>query len=92
MKYDVKIFKLITGEEVLCKVDASNNAEAMLRITDARTLAYRPDGSAGMMPFIQMAPDRPVQLKSDSVIGTVFPVDPELEKKYLSDTSGIALA
>ena len=90
MSYDVKVLKLVTGEEVLAKVEAIND-DTKLSLKDARTLAYGQDGRPGMIPFMQLAPDRAVIISASSVIGEVFPVDPEMERKYLSDTSGIAL-
>jgi len=81
---------LVTGEEVLAKVDKDSN-DGKLRLTDARTLAYGQDGRPGMIPFMQLAPDRVVVLEREAVIGEVYPIDDAMEKKYLSDTSGIAL-
>ena len=93
MSYDVKIFKLVTGEELLAKVEESapDGDFTVCNIKDARTLAYTPDGSPSMMPFIQMAPNKDAKLHKSAIIAEVYPVDSDLEKKYLSDTSGIIL-
>ena len=92
MSYEVKVLKLSTGEEVLAKVEEVRGDFTKLSLKDARTLAYGQDGRPGMIPLMQLAPDRPVIINVSAIIGEVFPVDPEMEKKYLSDTSGIALA
>ena len=90
MSYEVKVLKLTTSEEVLCKAERMDNGD--WRLTDARTLGYQPDGKPGMMPFCQLAPDRPFILRDSAVLGEAATIDPAMEKKYLSDTSGIALA
>lgn len=87
-KSEIKILKLSTGEEVLAKVEDVGD---LYILTDSRTLAYSPDGKAGMIPLIQMAPDRPVRLYKSAIIAEVHPIDADMERKYLSDTSGIIL-
>lgn len=89
MSYEVKVFKLVTSEEILCK--AERTAEGDWYLTDARTLGYQPDGKPGMMPFCQLSHNRPFILRDVAIIGEAASIDPEMEKKYLSDTSGIAL-
>ena len=90
MSYEVKIFKLVSGEEVLSKVEVIDDGTWLL--TDPRMLGMNPQtGQPGMMPFMMLNPERKVKLNPNQIIAESASVPPDMEKKYLSDVSGIAL-
>ena len=91
MSYDVRIFKLISGEEVLAKVEELDGGVRWL-LTDPRMLGMNPQtGQPNMMPFMMLNQDRPVTIDRSAVIAISASVPPEMEKKYVSDTSGILI-
>ena len=90
MSYEVKAFKLISGEEILCKAEPHD--EKSFVISDARMLMFGQGGQPQMIPYMMLSHGRDVILRKDAIMSEVKTLDPEMEKKYLSDTSGIALA
>ena len=90
MSYEVKAYKLVSGEEILCKVQPHDDASFV--ITDARMLMFGANGQPQMIPYMMLSHGRDVILRKDAIMSEVKSLDPDMEKKYLADTSGIALA
>jgi len=91
MSYEVKVFKLVSGEEVIGKVEELDFGKWL--VSDARTLGINhQSGTAGWMPFMMSHPEATVTIKTDHVLAVAKSVPSDMEKKYLADTSGIALA
>jgi len=89
MSYEVKAFKLTTGEEILCKAE-DINSETFL-ISDARMLMFDQNSQPKMIPYMMLSHGRNIILQKNAIMSEVKSIDPEMEKKYLADTSGIAL-
>lgn len=94
MSKDVKVLKLTTGEEVIGRFKTLNGD--LYQLTKARQVIMQPVGpqqvGIGLLPWLASNQDGDVPIKKSQVI--VEPISPpdELEKEYLQQTTGIALA
>ena len=87
---EVKVLKLMSGEEIISNYDMHTNLYVKPRV-----LQLMPDGQggarAGLVPWIMSAPDAIVPI-FDGCIATVFDAPMEISRSYLESTSGIALS
>lgn len=98
----VKAFKLISGEEIICRIqqEATEENGMLWMIERPMLLALVPhpqDQNQGMLmpvaPWIFLAPsDAILPLSPNLIVADIPVVPPHLEKQYLEMTSGIALA
>lgn len=91
---NVQVFKLITGEEVIARVVTQPNEE-YVGLDRARVISMMPtqNGQLGiaLMPLSINAIDAVFFIHSGAIIGHPAKVNIDLEKRYLSETSGIQL-
>ena len=93
MAIEVKVLKMISGEEVIARIKSENN---LMILNKPMLLTQMPDpaGSGrmglGFVPWILSAVEEDVVVSVDHII-TQLSVKPEIEKMYLSQTSGLSL-
>ncbi len=87
----VKIFKLVTGEEVIANEESSGCDHIALGKPRVLHLVSTEQGQqAGLAPWIITAPDASIKIRPDAVIGELScPAD--VEKAYMQQTSSIQL-
>ena len=93
MATEVKVLKMISGEEVIARIKSENNL-MILNKPMLLTQVSDPAGSGrmglGFVPWILSAVEEDVVVSVDHII-TQLSVKPEIEKMYLSQTSGLSL-
>ena len=93
MAIEVKVLKMISGEEVIARIKSENNL-MILNKPMLLTQVSDPAGSGrmglGFVPWILSAVEEDVVVSVDHII-TQLSVKPEIEKMYLSQTSGLSL-
>lgn len=86
----VMIIKMVSGEEILVKEETGENV-----FSKPRVMQVMQDQSgemrAGLVPWIITAPDATVTI-SKMAIAAILDAPLDVEKSYLSSTSGIALS
>ena len=92
---NIRLFKLVTGEEMIAKVVKEDNNR--WNVESPRVLVAQPTGNGqmgiAMIPWIVGAPDCTTTLSEKDIVGTpISNLSKQLEDGYLSQTSGIALA
>ena len=92
MANDVKILKLITGEEVMARVTEQNN---LLELDNPMTLQAIPTNQQGQMgfalvPWIMSGKSNKIIISIDHVIAQDDPKD-QAEKNYLANVTGLTL-
>ena len=91
----VKIVKFLSGQEIICKVDA-NIATLPGHVAVSSPLTIQPmkqqDGrfSIGLMPFSWAGQGDVIHLR-DAHILCQMEAEPDLEKQYLASLSGIVI-
>lgn len=89
----VKSLKMVSGEEVICKV--RQTAEGLM-VSDALVLHVMPNGSGGyglgLLPWVHSTRRGEIRINEDQIMGVIESPDKEVEDAYLSQTSGIQLA
>ena len=94
---DIRIFKLVTGEEVIAKALSSPSEPGSWTLKNPRVLVAQPTGNGqmgiAMIPWIVAAPDHSVKIREKDIVGDpISNLPKQVEDGYLSQTSGIALA
>ena len=92
MANDVKILKLITGEEVMARVTENNN---LLELDNPMTLQAIPTNQQGQMgfalvPWMMSGKSAKISISIDHVIAQDDPKD-QAEKNYLTNVTGLTL-
>ena len=95
MANDVKILKLITGEEVLARVsDDLSNGDGLIILNKPMTLQAVPgqDGQVGfaLIPLFMSGKNENITISIDHNIAQDEPKD-KTEKNYLSAVTGLTL-
>ena len=100
MANDVKVLKLITGEEVIARVTESdiqiteNDGVDILILEQPMkiTAAPKPDGrmEMGMIKWIEASKSDPIDIEIKHIVVILDPT-PEIEKTYLSVVTGLTL-
>jgi hypothetical protein len=93
MSDDVRLVKLINGEQVIAKVGDFTETEGHYRLDKAVTVVPVGPNQIGMRPWLGAADfDQPIFIQSGHVIVTA-PVDTELAREYNQQYhGGIAVA
>lgn len=81
----MKIVRLTTGDEIICKVEETENS---VTITDAFSMVATEPGKIGFIPFMAYAKDEKFVVDKKFVVMVVDPVD-EIVDQIRSMTSGI---
>ena len=95
MANDVKILKLITGEEVLARIsDDLSNGDGLIILNKPMTLQALP-GQGGQMgfalvPLFMSGKNENITISIDHIIAQDEPKD-KTEKNYLSAVTGLTL-
>ena len=92
MANDVKILKLITGEEVMARVTEQRD---LLELDNPMTLQAFPTNQQGQMgfalvPWIMSGKSTKITISIDHVIAQDDPKD-QAEKNYLAQVTGLTL-
>ena len=92
MASEVKILKLITGEEVMARVTEHNN---LLELDNPMTLQAIPTNQQGQMgfalvPWMMSGKSTKISNSIDHVIAQDDPKD-QAEKNYLANVTGLTL-
>lgn len=90
---DVVVYKLSTGEEILGKVQSSD--EKNVTLEDVRIVVVSPNQSGqfgvSFIPFMFSQPEGEVVINRSTIVGSSTPIS-DFEKGYLSQVSGIDLS
>ena len=93
MAIEVKVLKMISGEEVIARTKSENT---LVILNKPLLLTQMPDPSRpgrmglGLVPWIISAVEEDTVVSVDHIIAQL-PAKPEIEKMYLSQTSGLSL-
>ena len=93
MAIEVKVLKMISGEEVIARTKSENT---LVILDKPLLLTQMPDPSQpgrmafGLVPWIISAAAEDTVVSVDHIIAQL-PAKPEIEKMYLSQTSGLSL-
>lgn len=94
MDYNVKMFKLVSGEEVLAKVTETLDDGGFV-ITDARTLIPFKNGNGQIdfevIPFMLSDADAIITLKPMHILGVNSNVPDRLRIPYINGTSNVQI-
>lgn len=90
---DIKALKMVSGEEVICKVTETEDGETLIESPLVLQVMRAPDGGfgLGLIPWIHSVKSGQIRLNPDQIMAVVEP-DKEVIDGYLSQTSGIQLA
>jgi len=92
MKNEVKVLKLITGEEIVTRI--SDEEDGLLILTSPMVIQQMPDAagriSVGLVPWSFAGNTDKVTLDYKHVLATLES-NPVMEKNYLSSITGISL-
>lgn len=96
----VLAFKMISGQEIVAEATPgfttlNSKSPSYYLLTKAHVLQIQGDGRGGvglvLIPWFLSSPDaRNVEVQLTHIVAIVTP-DPQVEKQYLSQTSGISL-
>ena len=94
MANDVKVLKLITGEEVIARVSEEEHSD-LLTLEKPMTLEMIPSNNSGqvgfaLVPWIRAAKNNKVTISIDHVLVTDEASD-QTEKNYLQVVTGLSL-
>ena len=92
MVNDVKVLKLITGEEVIARVSEENN---LITLDNPMTLQMLPPTSTGqvgfaLVPWMKAAKNEKVTISTEHILVEVEASD-QSEKNYLQVVTGLSL-
>ena len=95
MSSDVKVFKLVSGEEIVTKTsNFSEDGHITIEKPRVMMLTQVPGTtqvSVHMMPFCVGSPDGTLILEQSKIVATLKNIPAELEKAYIQNTSSIEL-
>lgn len=95
MSRELKLFKLVSGEELVGTIVGEDSNANTYNIKDARTFIVIPNGQQSyaldLVPFLRGEPDGELTLFKHAILATCE-VSADLERAYLSRTSGIEIA
>lgn len=94
MEEDIKVFKLVTGEELMSRV--TDEDDDSFTLSKPRVVAIGPGPnnqvSVTLIPLFASSQNGIIRLNKSSIVATPVEFSPELEKAYIEQTTGIALA
>lgn len=93
MQIDVRVFKLVTGEEVIGRFVEEDEISITLERTMSMVIQTNARGEVGMVttPFMLAVGNGPVWINRASIVGIALEIDGQLYDDYLQQTSPIAL-
>ena len=92
---NVKVFKLTTGEEIICTIDSEQPDHYIISKVRSVVPQQNQQGIAiGWGPFIwsDMSGNSGIELYKTNIVGRLLEISDAMEKEYLSKTSGIQIA
>lgn len=89
-KLEYAVIKLISGEEVIGKVEEDNETTIVIRNPRTLVVQQTPQGpSAGLAPVMQLAdPDAPMPIMKSAIV-TIMPIMAEVKDDYVRATSSV---
>lgn len=95
MRNEIRVFKLISGEEIVGKVVKKDKEGFVLE--KVRTMSLTPTGEQGrvgmnLIPFMLTCMDGEIVFPESSMLCKPRKIDDNLEKFYLEQTSGLSIA
>lgn len=84
---DVVSVKLISGEEIIARLE--EETDAYIKVSKPLTVTLGPQG-LGMIPFVFLSAKDTITLKQSHVL-TMSPSKKEAADQYMEGTTGIAL-
>lgn len=88
---EVKIVKLITGEELLTQIGVSVAEEVTLKQPMVLVMQPGPQGGLQMIPFLMLAKGDSVEIREESILFTYEPKE-ELANAYRQQVGSIVTA
>ena len=93
---DIKIFKLVNGDEIIAEV-VSGEGAINWKIQKIRMILMQQHAQSGqiglgLLPWLASNVNGEFELFPASLMGPPFDPEEPLQKEYLSQTTGIALA
>jgi len=96
MADDIKVLKLVTGEEIIAHVGTPHGIDDDLGLTKIRSIVMQQTGpnqvGLALVPWIASDPDAVATLRQSALLADPITPKSELEKEYLQQTTGIAIA
>ena len=91
---EIKVFKLVTGEEVITRVIKEYGDHYTLSKPRVVAIHPGPDGKVAvtLIPLLASSQDGDVQIFKSAIIGQAMSTNSEIERGYIEQTTGIALA
>ena len=95
MGEEIKVFKINTGEEIITRV--TDEDDVSYTLDRPRVVAIAPNPQTGQMsvtliPLFAVDQDGQATIYKSAVVGQPHAINEELEKGYIHQTTGIALA
>ena len=92
MANDVKVLKLITGEEVVARVEQKNTMYILDNPMTLRSLPNQKTGQIGaaFIPWIMAGKNKKITISIDHVVAEDDPKE-QPEKNYLASVTGLTL-
>ena len=89
---EVKVFKLITGEEIITRVEQKGDYMVLEKPMTMPPVPGQSPGQVGfaMVPWLRSAKGDNIQLSLSHVVIEAEPKD-EIEKNYLASITGLSL-
>ena len=92
---DIKIFKLINGDEIIAEV-VSHNVGSNWKLRKIRMIILQEVQQGrvglGLLPWLASNVNGEFELHSTSLAGLPYDPEDDLQKAYLQQTTGITLA
>jgi hypothetical protein len=90
---EITLFKLVSGEEIIATVSDKNDTRYVASKAMAIGVVQTGPQQYGLQlyPFLKGSPDGEFELQAHAVMGSM-PTPPDLERSYISQTSGIEIA
>lgn len=96
MSDDVKVLKLVTGDEIIGRYEVMPLDPKRHKMSKVRQVVMQPVGhqqvGIALIPWLASDQDGVVVIRDDRLVCDPIESSEELEKEYLQQTTGIALA
>jgi hypothetical protein len=91
---NIRVFKIMTGEEIISRVTEETDTTFTLNKPRVVAIAPGPNGqvSVTLIPLFASNQDGDAGLEKAAIVAEVSEINDELEKGYIQQTTGIALA
>lgn len=93
---EIKVVKLINGDEIIGKMSNVVDWNSGLEVEKPRLIAVMQTGpgavGVALLPWSAAAIDGTITIRSSAIMTDTYDASNELEKQYLQQTSGIAIA